>query len=98
MELLHGEQMVMVPVATLDKLMSRVDEVANQKATLAITEKALLLSKGGTLRTSDVRKLTGWSDRTMRRRLDDGAIPMVKDGRDYHIDVQKFIDWYILNF
>jgi hypothetical protein len=89
---------VLVKKVDLERLIEQVEEVKKQKVLLGTIEKALLLSKGGTLRTTDVKKLTGWSDRTMRRRIEEFKIPMIKDGRDFHITIEAFIEWWNENF
>ena len=92
------DNLVVVDRDQMNLLLKEVEEVRKQKTTLTIKEKAILLSKGGTLRTQAVRKITGWSDRTFRRRVGNGDIPMVKDGNAYHIDTEKFLAWYEVNF
>lgn len=89
---------MVVSRAQMKALIKEVSAIREQKATLTLREKVMLLAKGGTLRTPDVCKLTGWSNMTFRRRVKDFAIPMIKDGRDYHIDAERFIEWYTENF
>lgn len=73
---------------------------ANSKpaACTDIKDRAMLLSNGGTLTGSDVCKLNGWSKSTLYRRLNAGEIIMVKDGRDFRMDVNDFLTWHAKNF
>jgi len=102
------EGMVMVPANTLNKFVSRLVQVEQQLSSLVsgkgtnanmdIKDRAMLLSKGGTLTGTDVCKLCSWSKSTLYRRLNAGEILMVKDGRDFRIDVNEFLTWHAENF
>lgn len=98
MDNIINESMIVVDRKQMNDLLEEMRAIRDQKSFLTIQEKAVLLSKGGTLKVPAICKLLNMSTRTLRRRLEKGDIPMVKDGRDFHMDVEKFLDWYKINF
>lgn len=104
---MNGVEMTMVPVAQLNDLVSDISELkqlvvklagGTSAKTMDIKERAMMRSKGGMLTGSDVCHLIGIHKCTLYNRMKRGEIIMVKDGRDYRMDVNDFLDYYTKNF
>ena len=103
---MNGVEMVMVPVASLDALISEVKDLKNlvEKSQSGNTymdmrEKAMLLSKGGMLKSSQVATLLNKHKQTIlaqfHKHLFEGVI---RDEGGYVISVENFMKYYQQNY
>jgi excisionase family DNA binding protein len=102
-----NEQYVVVERALLNKLVYDVEklktEVERIKSegllySVSLREKVLLLSDNNVIRANAICRICGWSRSTFYRKLKKYEIPAIKDGRDWCMDIDDFIEWYEKEF
>ena len=96
------QQMVVVDKVELTHLLSRIETleaiVLQDKEDTIFQDKVQALSKGGMIDTNAICTLMGWSRRTFSRRLNQGILPVIQDGRKYKMRVDDFLKWHRENY
>jgi len=77
------------------ELECKVSEISNSNTFNARVDR---YATGGIVTSASVCKVMNWSARTLRRRLENNEIPMVKDGGRWIISVDEFIKWHATTF
>lgn len=99
---MYTENMIIVPREAFEMLSNQVAElrmiVHNQSTDNTFRHRVLALASKGCINGGAVCKLMGWSPTTLWRRVNDGTLPMTKDGNRWKMTVEEFINWHATYF
>ena len=93
-----NEAFIVVPKDAFERLEKRLNDteqlVRDMRNEASLRTKVMAEAKNGTLTGSAIARLMGWGNSTMYRAVENGKIPVTKDGNRIRMDVDDFIEFY----